>query len=788
MPRRSVLLRAPLVRAGCAVLLLIAARAVAQDAPPAPPTTLGPPAPAAVPPHDITARAEQALREAADIEVRHAAGTPPRTLQAEVTELADRVRRLTPDRRRAVAALTPRDVEDLEREWLRIQEDLHERADLVARRLQAIDGGLVRLRELADVWRVTADSARAADLPEAVLGTIADVQQGVEAAERQLIADRDALLAVAAQIAPLQQRVSDQLATVRGLAVRVRGELFTIQAPPLWTALLALGDESPWTAIRTTGERDFQLLRAYLGGGRLAVRVVLLVVVLALGLDLRRRIPGWPPDDAEALGRAQRIAARPVASGVLMALVVGTILFPTDPVIVTEASILVALLPLHLLVRERLAGRLRTLVPALAATFVLAMLRRQLPPTSAWGRLLLCVEGVLGLGWLVWAFARAPGGPGAYGLRAARAAWVAGAVFATALVANVAGAVVLGVLLVQSIVASVVFALGLWATSDVVEGLIVAGLRPWRRYPLRAVATHVVEIRMWAVRLVRLGAVVVWLVGTLLLFGIHRDAADVLRRVLDASLTVGSLHLSVQGVVVFVVSVWLAVVTAGAVRALLEEDVFVRMPLPRGVPSAISAAANYAVLFVGILLAMSAAGVALERVTLLAGAVGVGIGFGLQNVVNNFVSGLILLVERPMRIGDVVEIGPTVGTVRRIGIRSSTLRTFDGAEVIVPNGTLIAERLTNWTFSDYQRRVEVRVAVASGADPEAVAALLVQAARRDDVLPHPAPDALLVGVGDGKLTFVLRAWSPTYEQAPEVQSRLTAAVYAALRAADVELR
>jgi small-conductance mechanosensitive channel len=375
-----------------------------------------------------------------------------------------------------------------------------------------------------------------------------------------------------------------------------------------------------------------------------------------------------------------------------------------------------------------------------------------------------------------------------YGVWLAGAAWTAGAALGAALVANVVGAVGLAVLLDQSIVASLFLALGLSATAEVLEGLIVAGLRPWRRYPLRALGTHLPQIRSWLVRVVRFAAAAVWVVGTLFLFGAERQVGVVLQRVLDASLTVGSLHLSVQGLVVFVVSVWLAVVAAGSVRALLEEDVLTRMALPRGVPSAISAAANYTILFVGILLAMSAAGVSLERVTLLAGAIGVGIGFGLQNVVNNFVSGLILLVERPMRIGDVVEIGTTVGTVRRIGIRSSTLRTFEGAEVIVPNGSLIAERLTNWTFSDYARRIEVRVAVADGADPETVRTLLEQAARREDVLPNPPPAALLVAVGEGKLTFVLRAWSPTYEQAPEVQSRLTAAAFAALRTANVYVR
>lgn len=423
----------------------------------------------------------------------------------------------------------------------------------------------------------------------------------------------------------------------------------------------------------------------------------------------------------------------------------------------------------------------------LAVVFALATFRRQLPALSAWARLILSMESLGGLVWLGWTF----GIPGraaaaAYGKRPEHEGYLAGALLATAFVANLIGAVSLAVLLMQ-VVASTFLALALWAVSDVIEGLIVAGLRPWRRYPLRAVTTHVAQIRLWAVRLVRVVAAIVWAIGTLILFGVHRDAADVLGRVLGASLTVGSLHLSVQGVLVFAVSVWLAVMAAGAVRALLEEDVLARMPLPRGVPSAISAAANYTVLFVGILFAMSAAGLDLERVTLLAGAIGVGVGFGLQNVVNNFVSGLILLVERPMRVGDVVEIGPTVGTVRRIGIRSSTVRTFDGAEVIVPNGTLIAERLTNWTFSDYQRRIEVSVQVPDDVDAEAVRRILEQAAQHD-VLPSPAPEALLVAVGQGKLTFVLRAWSPTYEQASEVQSRLTLAVTAALRAANVDIR
>ena len=138
---------------------------------------------------------------------------------------------------------------------------------------------------------------------------------------------------------------------------------------------------------------------------------------------------------------------------------------------------------------------------------------------------------------------------------------------------------------------------------------------------------------------------------------------------------------------------------------------------------------HYAVLLLGFLLAISAAGVDLNKVSLLAGAFGVGIGFGLQNVVNNFVSGLILLYERPVQLGDMVEVGGTTGEVRRIGIRSSTIRTPQGAEVIVPNSNLISDRVVNWTLSDRRRRMDIKVGVAYGTDPERVLALLVGVAR-----------------------------------------------------------
>src|SRR6201998_2262579 len=125
-----------------------------------------------------------------------------------------------------------------------------------------------------------------------------------------------------------------------------------------------------------------------------------------------------------------------------------------------------------------------------------------------------------------------------------------------------------------------------------------------------------------------------------------------------------------------------------------------------------------------------------------AGAFTVGVGFGLQTVINNFVCGLLLLFERPIKVGDIIQIDADIGEVRRIGIRACVLRTTDGSEVIVPNGTIVSNKVTNWTLSDRYRAIEVPVTVARGAAPHHVIEVLKRvAANLPDVTKEPAPQA-----------------------------------------------
>ena len=194
------------------------------------------------------------------------------------------------------------------------------------------------------------------------------------------------------------------------------------------------------------------------------------------------------------------------------------------------------------------------------------------------------------------------------------------------------------------------------------------------------------------------------------------------------------------------------------------------------------------VLILGFAFAAAALGFDANRFTLLAGAFGVGIGFGLQTIVNNFISGIILLTEQPVQVGDTIEMGPVFGEVQRIGIRSSTVRSFQGAEVIVPNADLISQQVTNWTLSDRRRRVEIPVGVAYGSDPTRVLEILSDVtAGSAEILSTPEPYTLFTGFGDSSLNFEVRAWTDNFDQFLRVKSAVSIGISEALAEAGIKI-
>jgi small-conductance mechanosensitive channel len=277
-----------------------------------------------------------------------------------------------------------------------------------------------------------------------------------------------------------------------------------------------------------------------------------------------------------------------------------------------------------------------------------------------------------------------------------------------------------------------------------------------------------------------------WLLVSLSALTISDSAIAVARTVLDTGFGWGTVRITLGDALLFGATAWAAFILSAAVRAMLEGDVFPRVRLAEGVPLALANLAHYAILFVGFVVALTFLGVDLAKVTILVGAFGVGVGFGLQTVVNNFASGLILLFERPIRVGDVVQVGDIQGEVRHIGIRASTVRTWKGADVFIPNAQLMTEKVTNWTYTDRRLRIDLRIAAAAASDPGRVKELVCGiACSHPDVLREPPPAVFSIGFGDSGLTFDLRVWTNRFERSDAIRSELAEAVSAALTEAKI---
>jgi small-conductance mechanosensitive channel len=212
-------------------------------------------------------------------------------------------------------------------------------------------------------------------------------------------------------------------------------------------------------------------------------------------------------------------------------------------------------------------------------------------------------------------------------------------------------------------------------------------------------------------------------------------------------------------------------------NTLFALTIFPRMPDDPGVRFAVVTLCRYAVLGLTSLIALGAIHLDLAKISVVLAALGVGLGFGLQEIVSNFVCGIILLLERPIRIGDVVTVAGNTGKVDRINIRATTIINGDNQSMIVPNREFITGNLVNWTLKDKILRVQIKMTVAYGSDPDRVVALLLQIARADaDVMIKPAPSAVLEGFGESSLLFALSTFVPDPGLSGDVRHRLCAEI------------
>ena len=239
--------------------------------------------------------------------------------------------------------------------------------------------------------------------------------------------------------------------------------------------------------------------------------------------------------------------------------------------------------------------------------------------------------------------------------------------------------------------------------------------------------------------------------------------------------------------VIFLIS--LTVFFSGKIKTVLVRQILPKYSEDIGVRQSISTIIQYLLIIIGSLLIIQNSGINLGSLNLLAGALGVGIGFGLQNIANNFISGLIILFERPIKIGDRIEVGSISGDVIRISSRATTVNTNDNISIIIPNSELVNQKVINWSHNDRRIRFHVPVGVSYNENPAKIKEILLKVAEdHGDILKRPAPDVLFTEYGDSSLNFDLMVWTNTYIDRPIIlKSQLYYKIFEKFKEHNVEI-
>jgi small-conductance mechanosensitive channel len=254
-------------------------------------------------------------------------------------------------------------------------------------------------------------------------------------------------------------------------------------------------------------------------------------------------------------------------------------------------------------------------------------------------------------------------------------------------------------------------------------------------------------------------------------------------------ITLGKTPVTIATIVQFVFMLVVIVLAAGLIRRLLRDRLLVRTKLDVGLQDAIARITGYVVLALGIMMSLQTLGIEMSSLNVLAGALGVGLGFGLRNIVENFISGLIILGERPIQVGDRIEIGSSAGKVITIGARSTTIRTNEEIAIIIPNSEFIKEKVVNWSHDTHRRRFSIPIGVASNTDARQVEKLLLEIGKNTEgVLDIPAPSVRLMQFGENTIDFELRVWTSHFLHNPAtLKSQINFAIWEKFKEHRIEI-
>jgi small-conductance mechanosensitive channel len=644
------------------------------------------------------------------------------------------------------------------------------RTNLVAQS-EKIQNLILDLSAKGDLWKITQKAAISAKAPKAIRGRISETINEIDDTRSKLSKRLNNLLILQESIAQSQSEVDDLTARISEAAKGQRNKLLVRDSPPLWelwqtgtdSLQISIQFQQSWSEIlhSNTAFIESNIDRFYLH-----LIIFIFLIVITFYLYNRNKKELLFNEEDQVLRDSAYFVSRPFSAALLITLMLSLWIYPNRSTAFTEFIMLLMLLPVLRMVPGIVNKLLHRAVYILAALFFLDILQRNALGMLLFQRIILFFTTVTALIYLAWLMR-----PGSPVQQMALKGWVkifrrmgslSVVLLFLSLLGNFYGALNLAKTMTWGIVESSHAMVTLFITSRVASGLITVLIRRRGKRALQFVKTYAGKMESWIKWLINTIAVFIWLRATLSNFALLEPLQLIYTELLSLSWTIGNLVISLEVIFNFIIILIFTFLFTRIVRIFLDLEVFPHIPLPKGLPSAISMLVRYLLIGLGFFLAFSSLGIDLGKFGVLAGALGVGLGFGLQKIVANFISSLIIAFGRVIRVGDTVEYDNIFGNMKEIGVNASIVKTFDGSDVIIPNSDLISNKVTNWTLKEMQRRLMLPVKVAFGNDPREILKILEQVALdHPDVFKSPEPIAVFNGFGDNFLDFSLYYWIPT---------------------------
>ncbi|HHP7236055.1 MAG TPA: mechanosensitive ion channel domain-containing protein [Desulfobacterales bacterium] len=698
-------------------------------------------------------------------------------LETRVNTLGEALEKLKSQERRHYERLIAfrRDIEA-------VNKDLNLLNEPLAEGLRKIDRWRSQWRTDLKFWQQWESRIEAEPVLPMVQSTFDSAMRAMESARERILRHMEPMMTAQKRAFELQVRINEMLMELESIITATRGEFLRDFSPPMYAPAYwaQFGSWLAYDLISGAGGLLIPMQGFLLRRGWVIGLQILLVLVITLGIYRS----GQTLENIESLRFMRR---HPQSVGWLIAAAVCWNLYEPMP---TLWNLLLS--AIILVTTARLVGgivktrRRAALVYLLSAVLLATRLLVGIELPSPLFRIYL-VGVALGLGILCLRFLLRPSERSRPRLYTVILAGTAAACAVVAVI-EISGYSALALYIFQSTLITLFIIVLARLMMLLFRGLLESVLRSRSAQKIPFLKAQTATLIDRIAKLLNLLVLLLLCGAALQTWRVFTSSWELIFRIATFGVTLGETRITVGLVLAAAACLYGALIASRFLQFFLMRDVFARRRVDPGIGMSITRLLHYAMILVGVMLALATLGFKLTNLTIIASALSVGIGFGLQTIVNNFVCGLILLFERPVKVGDIIQLGDQWATIRDIGLRATTIQTFDRSDIVVPNSDLITNQVTNWTLADRNMRLILTVGVAYGSDVPLVLQTLQETTRETPrILNDPAPLIFFMGFGDSSLDFQLRVWIDDIDYMNVVRSELNQAIDAKFRERGIEI-